>query len=225
MHRIVSLAALILASTAACGGSQEQQKVKLVPEGTLTKIDARSAPEWVLRTPRMKGNVCAVGAVDPTFYRQDGLTRSAEAARNELARTVQVKISSVMYDEQTVRGSHVDEVFVQEIIGSISDVVLSGAEVLEYWYDERGAISRRGMTYALACMSTDQSAAQLAEKLKMVAPETPDREQQLAEVRERAASAFDELEAQEEKKLGGGGKPVPEAPQAGDEAAPTPIAP
>lgn len=173
----------------------------------------KEAPEWVLRTPRLKGNVCAVGAVDPTFYRQDGLTRSAEAARNELARTVQVKISSVMLDEQTVRGSHIEESSIQEVIGSISDVVLSGAQVMEYWYDDRGSVSRRGMTYALACMATDQSAAELAEKLKNVLPEGEDKEKKIADVRARAAAAFDELEQMEAKKRGESpSSPEPEAP-------------
>jgi hypothetical protein len=195
-----------------CGGSSPPPQVKLVPEGTMPK-GGKEAPEWVMRTPRLKGNVCAVGAVDPTFYRQDGLTQSAEAARSELARTVQVKISSVMLDEQTVRGTHVEQSVIQEVIGSISDVVLSGAQVMEYWYDDNGSVSRRGMTYALACMATDQSAAELAEKLKNVMPEGEDKEKKIADVRARAAAAFDELEQMEAKKRGENPSvPEPEAP-------------
>ncbi len=34
------------------------------------------------------------------------------ALEGELARTIEVKVSSVMYDEQTIRGSYVDEAFV-----------------------------------------------------------------------------------------------------------------
>ena len=73
-----------------------------------------NAPEWVLRTPRMPGNICATGAVDPTFYRQDGRTQAADSARNELARTIQVKVSSVMYDETSTNGSYVDQAFVSQ---------------------------------------------------------------------------------------------------------------
>ncbi|MCC7385264.1 MAG: LPP20 family lipoprotein [Deltaproteobacteria bacterium] len=203
---------LMLVASSACS-SAPQQEVKLVPEGTLIK-EGGSAPDWVMRTPQKKGSICAVGAVDPTFFRQDGLTHAAESARNELARTVQVKINAVMYDYQDNTGSRTDQSFVQEVVGSISDVVLSGAQVLEYWYDERGSVSRRGMTYALACMDTDQSVAQLAERLQQAAP-SEDREEKIAEVRERAQAAFDELEAMEEKKesAAAGGteadKPVP----------------
>jgi hypothetical protein len=191
----------------ACGGSGAKPPPQLVPQGSIVK--GRQAPEWVMRTPRQKGQICAVGAVDPTFYRQDGLTHAADAARNELARTIQVKISSVMYDYQDNSGSHTDQSFVQEVVGSISDVVVSGAQVLEYWYDESGSVSRRGMTYALACMDTNQSVAELAEKLKQVAPEAEGREEKIAEVRDRAEAAFEELEKMEQR--GAGADAVPSA--------------
>jgi hypothetical protein len=106
-----------------------------------------------------------------------------------------------MYDEQTTNGSWVDQVSVQQVVGSISDVVLSGAQVLETWYDETGAVSRRGMTYALACMPTDKSVQEFAEKLKQVAPlESPDAESRIARVKENARLAFDELEKMEAQK-------------------------
>jgi hypothetical protein len=117
-----------------------------------------------------------------------------------LARTIQVKVSSVMYDEQTTSGSYVDQSFVTQVTGSISDVVLAGAQVEQYWYDENGAVSKKGMTYALACMPTDQSIAQLAEKLKSAnANPTDDDKNKIEKVKERAKAAFDELEQMENK--------------------------
>lgn len=163
----------------------------------------RAAPDWVMRTPKMKGNICAVGACDPTFFRQDGLLAAGDAARAELARSVQVKITSVMYQEESTRGAYVDQAFVSEVVGSISDVVLSGATVMETWFDEGGSVSRKGMTYALACMPTDASVAQLAEKLKAAAPAEEDKDK-IAAVRDRAKAAFDELEAMEDKKASAG---------------------
>jgi hypothetical protein len=155
-----------------------------------------------MRTPHQSGTLCAVGTVDPTFFRQDGVRFAAEAARNELARTIEVKVTSVMYDEQTMRGTYVDEAFVQQVVGTMSDVVLSGAQVMETWYDELGAISKRGMTYALACMPTDQSVAQLAERLKAAAVESgEDHADQIEKARERAADLFKELEEQEDQRL------------------------
>jgi hypothetical protein len=177
----------------ACGGGKSARPAEPLPKPHV------EIPEWVLRTPRMPGNICATGAVDPTFYRQDGRGQAADSARNELARTIQVKVTSVMYDEQTNSGSYVDQSFVSQVVGSISDVVISGAQVMEYWFDEYGHVSRKGMTYALACMPTDQSVAQLAEKLKAANPESDDAAK-IEQVRERAKAAFDELEAAEAKK-------------------------
>jgi len=149
----------------------------------------------------MKGNICAVGAVDPTFFRQDGRVNAGESARAELARTIQVKVTAVMYDEQTTHGQWVDQAIVQEVIGSVSEVVLSGAQVMEVWYDDHGAVSRRGMTYALACMATDDSVAQLAERLHQVSEQ--DAGDRIERVKENARLAFEELEAMEraEKKV------------------------
>lgn len=192
----------ILLFTSACGGGGKA--VQQAPPPPPPKVDV---PEWVMKLPRMAGNICATGAVDPTFYRQDGRSQAADSARNELARTIQVKVTSVMYDEQTSSGSYVDQSFVSQVVGSISDVVLSGAQVMEYWFDEYGNVSRKGMTYALACMPTDQSVAQLAEKLKAAHPEADDAEK-IEKVRERAKAAFDELETMEAKKASGGGAAV-----------------
>lgn len=196
-RELAALTALL--TTIACASAPPPQP-QLVPEGSVKKA-GKDAPEWVLRTPRMQGNVCAVGAVDPTFFRDDGIERAKEAARAELARTVQVKINSVFLDVSENDGS-----WVRQVIDSTSEVVLSGAEVLEVWYDETGSVQRRGMTWALACMKTDQSVAELAAKLKAASEEAaaeedePSREAKIAKVRERAAAAFDELEAAEEAK-------------------------
>jgi hypothetical protein len=186
----------MLLTSIACGGGKQAVIPPPPPKPDVV------VPEWVLKLPRQPGNICATGAVDPTFYRQDGRTQAADSARNELARTIQVKVTSVMYDEQTSRGSYVDQSFVSQVVGSISDVVLSGAQVTEYWFDEYGHVSRRGMTYALACMPTDQSVAQLAEKLKAANPDAEDADK-IEQVRERAKAAFDELEAMEAKQSSG----------------------
>lgn len=154
-------------------------------------------PDWVMRTPRMTGNICAVGAVDPTFFRQDGRANASESARSELARTIQVKITTVMYDEQTTHGQFVEQAIVQQVVGSLSDVVLSGAQVMEVWYDAYGNVSRNGMTYALACMKTDESVAQLAERLHQVTADDPDSTDRIARVKENARLAFEELEGME----------------------------
>lgn len=183
------LGAALFVTLMGCGGTQA-----VPPERP--PIPDVEVPVWVNRTPRMEGNVCAVGAVDPTYFRQDGRVSAAESARNELARTIQVKITSVMYDEQDNRGTYVDQAIVSEVIGSVSEGVIAGAEVLEYWYDEYGSVSRKGMTYALACMRTDSSIADLAAKLEAAYPKEEEKDKVEA-VKERARLAFDELEKME----------------------------
>lgn len=192
-----------------CGGTQT---VPVAPPPPPQPVDV---PEWVFRIPRKTGQVCATGAVDPTFYRQDGRTNAAEAARGELARTIQVKVTAVMYDEQTTRGSFVDQAIVTETIGTISEAVIAGAEVVSYWFDATGAVSRSGMTYALACMRTDQSVEELAARLKEAFPDEQD-EDKIEEVKERAKAAFEELEkmedAHQEKVVGPDPAPERQAP-------------
>jgi hypothetical protein len=160
------------------------------------------APDWVMHTPSMPKKVCAVGAVDPTFYRDDARSNASDAARAELAKTIQVKISTVMYDEiNSHGGGWTEEVSVQQIVGSISDVVLSGAQVVEVWFDEHGVVDREGMTFALACMPTDASMKELAAKLETIGSQNdPDRAKRIARVKQNARKAFDELENLEAKK-------------------------
>ncbi|MCB9645307.1 MAG: LPP20 family lipoprotein [Deltaproteobacteria bacterium] len=156
-------------------------------------------PDWVYQIPKMAGKVCATGAVDPTFYRQDGRVNAAEAARNELARSIQVHISSIMYDTETSRGGSVQNYIVSEVVTAVNEGVLAGAEILSYWFDGTGAVSRTGMTYALACMDINQSVSDLADKLEAAYP-GEEHKNEIAAVKERARVAFDELEAMEERR-------------------------
>lgn len=191
---------LVVTLCGACSGPRQVANTNPHVLPPKKKGPVKTAPKWVMKTPSIKDKVCAVGAVDPTFYRDDGRRNASEAARNELARTVQVKISTVMYDEVNSHGGgFTDEVSIQQIVGSISDVVLSGAQVVEIWFDEHGVVDRDGMTYALACMPKDASMKEFAEKLEAAAAtqESPDKEKRIQRVKENARKAFDELEAME----------------------------
>ncbi len=190
--RLVMSALAIVAGT-ACSSTPEAPKVPPPPP---TPVEV---PDWVHQLPKKPGHVCATGAVDPTYYRQDGRVNAAEAARNELARSIQVHISSVMYDTSTQRGGGVRQFIVSEVVTAVNEGVLSGAEILAYWFDATGTVSRDGMTYALACMDTKQSVADLAAKLETAFPDEEHKDQIIA-VKERARAAFDELEAMENKR-------------------------
>lgn len=147
-------------------------------------------PGWMERTPSPRGEVCAVGAVDRTFFVQDAHARAAEAARLELAKTIEVQVSSVMYDYQSTRGSWVRASEVVQVIASVRDGVVHGAEVRATWRDVHGLHLAPGMTFALACLRTDVTVEQLASVLRE-AKEADAADVQ--SVRERAQAAFDEL--------------------------------
>lgn len=177
---------------AACGGSD-------VPPPAAA-VSSVPVPAWVDRVPEQKGKVCALGTAEPTFYREDGKIYAAENARNQLAMTISVRVQAVMIDIQEHDSSFQDSTYVQEAQSYATDAVVAGAQVLSYWYDEFGSRGRKSATYALGCLSTDASATQIAERLQQAHPENKDK---IAEVRERAKAAFDNLEAEETKRLGG----------------------
>lgn len=185
--------ALVVALFAACGGSAP------APKAGAQAVSATDAPPWVDRVPEVKGKVCALGTAEPTFYREDGKIYAAEAARNQLAMTIAVRVQSIMVDIQEHDGSYQDSSYVQEAQSFATDAVVAGAQVLSYWYDEVGSRGRKSATYALACLSADASATQLAERIQQAHPENKEK---IAEVRERAKAAFEGLEAEETKRMG-----------------------
>jgi hypothetical protein len=159
-------------------------------------------PAWV-RTPTAgPSELCAVGAVDRTYFAQDAHRLAAEAARAELARTIEVRVESVMLDYQSTEGSWVRRSDVVSVVESVADGVVHGAEVRATWRDDRGAVLAPGMTYALACLRTDAPVEQLADALRATAG---DREGEVEAVRGRAQAAFEALakaEAESEARAG-----------------------
>lgn len=158
---------------------------------------AAVVPAWVDRVPDMHGKMCALGAAEPTFFKQDGKIYAAENARAQLAATLQTTVQSVMMDVQSSAGpSSIDQAYVTQVGAFASDAVVQGAQVISYWYDDTGVRGRASATYALACMGTDQSMAELDKKLQQTFPENPDKNHA---VRERAQAAFDALDAETTK--------------------------
>jgi len=136
--------------------------------------------------------MCALGAAEPTFFKEDGKIYAAENARTQLAATLSTTVSSVMLDVQSSQGSgSVDQSYVTQVGAFASDAVVQGAQVVSYWYDDSGVRGRANATYALACMATDQSIAALDQKLQQKFPDSPDKNRA---VREHAKAAFDALD-------------------------------
>jgi len=110
-------------------------------------------PEWVVKEPRMKGMICAVGMSEPTYYRDEAKDNAAGQARAELARALSVQIESIMVDITSDRGTEIDEATVMQVSSWTSSLVLENSEPRGYWYDAEGIVAgRRGVTFALVCM-------------------------------------------------------------------------
>jgi len=161
-----------------------------------------AVPAWVDRVPDMKGKICALGSAEPTFYREDGKIYAAENARTQLAYTLSLRVESVMVDIQSTNASenYVDQQYVTQAQTYATDAVVAGAQVISYWYDETGVRGRQRATYALGCLDTTQSVAELNNRLQQAYPEN---KQANNTVRERTKAMFDDLERQEAKQVSG----------------------
>jgi LPP20 lipoprotein len=159
---------------------------------------ASDVPAWVDHVPEKKGKICALGSAEPTFYREDGKIYAAENARMQLAQTLSVRVESVMIDIQSTHSGedHVDQQYILQAQSYATDAVVAGAQVVSYWFDEQGTRGRTHSTYALACIDTGSSIADLNTRLQQAYPQ---KKEQNAEVRDRAKALFDDLEKQESK--------------------------
>ena len=112
------------------------------------------APLWVTRTPEKTGTYCAVGASEPTFYKEDAQRYASDNARKELARILSLDVKNIMIDIAAEKGGQVEESEFIQVSSWTTSVVLKDSKIQEIWYDEDGSASsgRKDITYALACM-------------------------------------------------------------------------
>jgi len=154
LFKMKLFAALILALSFLAGCKATEVK----PSG--------SAPAWVVRTPEMKGMICAVGASGPTYYREDAKLNAAENARAELARTISVTINTIMVDMATEKGHSMDDATVTEVSSWATTAAVENSSILEYWHDAEGRLSNKNFTYALGCMPRKFDRESLEEQLQ-----------------------------------------------------------
>lgn len=124
-------------SFAGCGG------VKVKP----TALEKIVAPEWVYKGgwafKEEKGRAFyGVGSASGIQNRTLATTTADNRARNEIAKTFQVFISSLMrdYAASTTAGDFkntVEEQHVEQAIKTVTSMTLSGAEVIDHWEDPR----------------------------------------------------------------------------------------
>ncbi|MCC6810354.1 MAG: LPP20 family lipoprotein [Deltaproteobacteria bacterium] len=188
---IVLLGTGLCAAFSACGGGS-------APPPRANAANDPNVPPWVDRVPDVKGKICALGSAEPTFFREDGKVYAAENARTQLASTLSLRVESVMIDIQSTNSgeNYVDQQYVTQAQSFATDAVVQGAQVISYWYDETGTRGRQRATYALACLDTNSSVAELNNRLQQAYPQNEKTNQK---IRERAKAAFDDLEKEEAK--------------------------
>ena len=133
------------------------------PPASVVHQELASAPCWVTKgggcyfkeAERAK-YVCGVGSVGGT--RNVGLAREAAMgrARTEIARSLAVRVASMLKDYQaTTTGgaefgtSAADEQHIADVSKQITDMTLSGTEIVDSW------ISSSGTYYALCRLDVD----------------------------------------------------------------------
>lgn len=147
----VSMALGLLCLVLACSSSGPEQLKGPGP-------DTRKAPKWVCtgEAPDIPGALCAVGIAGATYFRSDAVKKAAEEARDELARSVSVKVQTAMFDVETGGGDRKEFRSVMEVSSFVNEIILEGSRIVEVWHDEQGLgfAKQPGYTYALACIDS-----------------------------------------------------------------------
>lgn len=172
------------------------------PEAPATVManEMDGAPVWVIKgcATYLKGtkdnkNICGVGSMGGT--RNPSLARTAAEgrARTELARSLQAMVMAMLKDYQaTTTGGQefgtaaADEQHVVDVSKQITDMTLSGTELIDSW------ISKNGTYYALVVMNVDKFKDSIS-KMKNLS------ESVRQAVIERADKAFGELDQEIDK--------------------------
>ncbi|UCG52847.1 MAG: LPP20 family lipoprotein [Candidatus Latescibacterota bacterium] len=129
-------------------------------KGAQIAREFEGAPCWVIEacdcSKKTRGMICGVGAMTGTA--NPALARNSATARatTNIARSLQIHVESWLRDYQaTVTGDDefnvaaADEQVVIDTAKQITDVTLSGVEIVETW------ISKTGTLYVLAALDTE----------------------------------------------------------------------
>ena len=176
--------------------------------GCATLSGILGTPGWVRQTPQSKTAIYAVASWPRMLNEQEARDKAKAAARNELAKTLQVRVRGVLIDWQSQTkgswGAHGhDEDFIATISKETLDVSMSGSQIVSVWCDRKGTVSLWGTWWALAKLDKSSLAEELHSKareaLAQVTQASKDRSpEEQAKIEEQARKAFEDLD----KRLG-----------------------
>ena len=165
-------------------------------------------PEWIDKTGTQPGNrLCAVGFSLPTFHAENTFEVVIEDIRSQLAQVLQTLVSSYTEDLSTEKATAVEMMTVAS-----TQAVSKGAVVTDFWYDEHGVgpFQKKRTTYGWGCVYPIEVMKKTVESLQKELPENT-----VAKVRERAKAAFDDLDAEIEKRTKEGQPKMPPSKDGG----------
>lgn len=188
---VIGLILLFAFGFTACGDKEP----KPPKPGSNFQAELEGAPDWVVKGcsaywgDKAKDKLCGVGSMGGTrnisLARQSAISRG----RAEIATSLQVQVKRLVKDYQaTVTGGEgygtqaSDEQYVADVSKQITNMTLSGTEMVEIWTSKSGTI------YALVVLDV--------EKFKSAVAAAQNLDQQVRDyVEKNAAKAFDELDA------------------------------
>lgn len=188
--KAAAMLALALGSF-ACASTPDP--ISITPASALAN-EFEDAPDWVMRSCAAYwgdddgARICGVGSMGGT--RNVSLARATAAARGrtEIARTLQVKVRSMLKDyEATTTGGEeylvaaADEQHVVDVSRQITDFTLSGTEANESW------ISPNGTLYTLMVLDLEKFQNSVSQMSNL-------NESVRRAVEDRAEEAFRELD-------------------------------
>ena len=143
----------------------------LPPDANRTVTD--TIPAWVLKTPVESGRVYAVGAVGRVIFPQVAREKASDAARKELAKSLQSHVESViLVIQRSNNRSTVSEAFVVEATSVATNAVTDNATVVAIWTDLNNIVPNGDpeATYALAMIQVEGLPKRLGETAKKFLP-------------------------------------------------------
>jgi uncharacterized protein YbjQ (UPF0145 family) len=146
-------------------------------------------PRWINRFGRRKdGRLCAVGFSMPMFHPDKSFDSVVEDVREQLATVIETLVSSYSEELATSRDTAVEMMTV-----ATTQALAKGVVVTDYWYDRdgRGPHKQERSTYGWGCVYPMDILKQSVQAIEKKLPE-----QTVAKVRERAAHAFEDLDAE-----------------------------
>ncbi len=166
---------------------------KLVKSARPAPARPDKTPSWINAAGKQPGGrLCAVGFSLPMFYAENTFEGVVEDIRGQLAEVIETLVSQYSEELTTDRTQALRIMTVAS-----TQAIAKGVVVTNFWFDRDGCGPHRRprSTYGWGCVYPvdimEQSVAAVAEEIRD--------ENTVAMVKERAASAFDELDAESVK--------------------------